>query len=191
MADYSRLARVLAFLLSNMPMPSSQRVMQWPVLLPWHVLTSLCYLKVLGRHRKGSGKDSLYPFYYSLTPFRYVNVDYIVARSMNHNCKPKLIASYNIMCQWAMNLWNRLHEFPVCDSKTLDDRIVARVVLKFHLAVHRPECCANFSLNFEPSAVQKDMEGPERMWFGLQGGGSTKDQGLGFWSDTMDDKFSH
>ena len=35
------------------------------------------------------------------------------------------------------------------------------------------------------------MEGPERTWFGLQGGGSTKDQGPGFWSDTMDDKFSH
>jgi len=35
------------------------------------------------------------------------------------------------------------------------------------------------------------MEGPERMWFGLQGGGSTKDQGPGFWSDAMDDKFSH
>lgn len=35
------------------------------------------------------------------------------------------------------------------------------------------------------------MEGPERTWFGLQGGGSTKDQGPGFWSDAMDDKFSH
>ena len=35
------------------------------------------------------------------------------------------------------------------------------------------------------------MEGPERTWFGLQGGGSTKDQGPGFWSDAMDDKFGH
>ena len=35
------------------------------------------------------------------------------------------------------------------------------------------------------------MEGPERTWFGLQGGGSTKDQGPGFWSDAMDDKFAH
>lgn len=35
------------------------------------------------------------------------------------------------------------------------------------------------------------MEGPERTWFGLQGGGCTKDQGPGFWSDAMDDKFSH
>ena len=35
------------------------------------------------------------------------------------------------------------------------------------------------------------MEGPERTWFGLQGGGSTKDQGPGYWSDVMDDKFGH
>ena len=35
------------------------------------------------------------------------------------------------------------------------------------------------------------MEGPERTWFGLQGGGSTKDQGPGYWSDAMDDKFGH
>ena len=35
------------------------------------------------------------------------------------------------------------------------------------------------------------MEGPERTWFGLQGGGSTKDQGPGFWSDAMDNKFGH
>lgn len=118
-------------------------------------------------------------------------MDYVVARSTNHNCEPKLIASYDIMCQWATNLGNRLNKFPVAGSGGLNERFVARVVPKFHLAAHRPECRANFSLNFEPGVGRKDMEGPERTWFGLQGGGSTKDQGPGFWSDTMDDKFSH
>ena len=65
------------------------------------------------------------------------------------------------------------------------------MVPKFHLAAHRQECRANYSLNYEPGAGRRDMEGPEQTWFRLQGGGSTKDQGPGYWSDAMDDKFGH
>ena len=152
---------------------------------------SSCCPKALGKHRRENGKGILYPLYHLLIPLRYANVDYVVARSTAHNSGPKLIASYDIMCQWGKNLQTRLDAFPVTGSQELDERIVARVVPKFHLAAHHSECRANFSLNFEPGAGRKDMEGPERTWFGLQGGGSTKDQGPGFWSDTMDDKFSH
>ena len=120
-----------------------------------------------------------------------MNVDYVVVRSTAHNMGPKTIASYNIMCQWATHLQKWLKVFTLPMAQQLNDNIVAQVVPKFHLAVHKPECRANFSLNFEPGAGRKDMEGPEWTWFGLQGGGSTKDQGPGFWSDTMDDKFSH
>jgi hypothetical protein len=123
--------------------------------------------------------------------FSYANVDYVVVRSTAHNLGPKIIASYDIMCQWATHLPERLENFPLYDARQLDNDIVARVVPKFHLAAHKPECRANFSLNFEPGVGRKDMEGPERTWFGLQGGGSTKDQGPGFWSDSMDNKFSH
>jgi hypothetical protein len=95
------------------------------------------------------------------------------------------------MCQWSKNLRTRLEKFPLDGAERLDDNIVARMVPKFHLAAHRQECRANFSLNYEPGAGRRDMEGPERTWFGLQGGGSTKDQGPGYWSDAMDDKFGH
>ena len=122
---------------------------------------------------------------------RYSNVDYIVVRSTRHNSQPKKIASYDIMCQWSVNLRKRLQEFPLDNAEDLDKKIVTRMVPKFHLAAHRQECRANFSLNYEPGAGRRDMEGPERTWFGLQGGGSTKDQGPGFWSDAMDDKLGH
>lgn len=122
---------------------------------------------------------------------RYANVDYVVVRSTRHNLGPKKIASYDIMCQWSINLRERLQTFPLDNAKHLDDKIVARMVPKFHLAAHRQQCRASFSLNYEPGAGRRDMEGPERTWFGLQGGGSTKDQGPGFWSDAMDDKFGH
>jgi len=126
-----------------------------------------------------------------LNVFRYANVDYVVVRSTRHNPEPMKIASYDIMCQWSTNLRKRLQGFPLDGAECLDDEIVARMVPKFHLAAHCQECRANFSLNYEPGAGRRDMEGPERTWFGLQGSRSTKDQGPGFWSDAMDDKFGH
>lgn len=95
------------------------------------------------------------------------------------------------MCQWSVNLRSRLKDFPLPDAERLDDQIVSRLVPKFHLAAHKESCRVNFSLNYEPGVGRSDMEGPERTWFGLQGGGSTKDQGPGYWSDAMDDKFGH
>ena len=122
---------------------------------------------------------------------RYANTDYVVAKSTSHNPETKKIASYDIMCQWSINLRDRLKDSPILNANRLDDRIVARVVPKFHLAAHKESCRINFSLNYEPGVGCSDMEGPERTWFGLQGGGSTKDQGPGYWSDAMDDKFGH
>ena len=95
------------------------------------------------------------------------------------------------MCQWSINLRNRLKDFPLPNAERLDDKIMARLFPKFHLAAHKESCQTNFSLNYEPGVGRSDMEGPERTWFGLQGGGSTKDQGPGYWSDAMDDKFGH
>ena len=121
----------------------------------------------------------------------YANTDYVVVSSTRHNLDTKKVASYDIMCQWSKNLRLRLKDFPLEGAERLDDQIVARVVPKFHLAAHKEDCRASYSLNYEPGVGRSDMEGPERTWFGLQGGGSTKDQGPGYWSDAMDDKFGH
>ena len=95
------------------------------------------------------------------------------------------------MCQYIINFQARLKEFPLTNAEHLYHQLVARVVPKFHLAAHKESCRANFSLNYEPGVGRSDMEGPERTWFGLQGGGATKDQGPGYWSDSMDDKLGH
>ena len=110
---------------------------------------------------------------------RYANTDYVVAKSTSHNPETKKIASYNIMCQWSINLRDHLKDSPILNANRLDDRIVARVVPKFHLAAHKESCRINFSLNYEPGVGRSDMEGPERTWFGLQGGGV--DEGSGTW----------
>ena len=98
---------------------------------------------------------------------------------------------YDIMCQWGTNLWKCLKDFLLHHVERLDNWIIACVVPKFHLATHKEDCWVNFSLNYKPGVGRSNMEGPEQMWFGLQGRGSTKDQGPGYWSDAMDDKFGH
>ena len=111
--------------------------------------------------------------------------------SASHNRQTKKVLSYDIMCQFWINLLNRLKDLPIADAQQLYDLIIAWLIPKFHLAAHKRDCQVKFSLNFEPGVGRSDMEGPERTWFGLQGGGSTKDQGPGYWSDAMDDKFGH
>lgn len=81
----------------------------------------------------------------------YTNTDYVVVRSLSHNPEMKKVASYDIICQWSVNLWNHLKDFPLDNVERLDTQIVAHLVPKFHLAAHKQECCINFSLNYEPS----------------------------------------
>lgn len=71
---------------------------------------------------------------------RYANTDDVVVRSMSHNLDTKMVASYDIMCQWSKNLHNCLKDFPLENAECLDDQIVARVVPKFHLAAHKEDC---------------------------------------------------
>ena len=59
---------------------------------------------------------------------RYANTNYVVAKSTSHNPKTKKIASYDIMCQWSINLQNHLKDLPHSGADCLDDKIVARVV---------------------------------------------------------------
>ena len=122
---------------------------------------------------------------------RYANTDYVTKRSTSHSPETKKVVSYDIVCQWCINLLERLKALPFPNAEALYHQIVAWVVPKFHSAAHQEICRIEFSLNYEPGVGRSDMEGPERTWFGLQGGGSTKDQGPGYWSDAMDDKFGH
>ena len=52
------------------------------------------------------------------------------------------------MCQWSKNLCKWPQGLPFDDAERPDDKIIARMVPKFHLAAHHQECRANFSLNY-------------------------------------------
>ena len=179
--------------LLTMPTTSVRKVMRPLELCALPVATSLFFRKgrALSRRANGQPLDTCYSYTCPNSMYRYANTDYVVVRSTSHYPETKKVASYDIMCQWGLNLRNRLEDFPSPNAEHLDDQIVSRLVPKFHLAAHKESCRVNFSLNYEPGVGRSDMEGPERTWFGLQGGGTTKDQGPGYWSDSMDDKFGH
>ena len=167
--------------------------MRHPALCAPPANTSLFSRKARDPSKRANGSYLVLLNSFALLTFTnsYANTDYVVVRSTSHSPQTKKVALYDIMCQWGLNLRKRLEDFPLENAGCLDDQIVARVVPKFHLAAHQENCRANFSLNYKPGVGRSDMEGPERTWFGLQGGGSTKDQGPGYWSDAMDDKFGH
>ena len=97
--------------------------------------------------------------YVSDTYSSYTNTDYVVVRNTRHNPDTKKVASYDIMCQWSKNLRLRLKDFPLEGAEHLDDQIVAHVVPKFHLAAHKEDCWANYSLTLgtNPSFPGQDI----------------------------------
>jgi hypothetical protein len=82
-----------------------------------------------------------------------------------------------------------MRAFPEDGTPNITDKIVAYVVPSFHIVSHL--CEDDFNLRYTPGAGHSDGEGPERTWWGMQGGGSAKEMGPGSWSGTLDDLFGH
>ncbi|KAF7971367.1 hypothetical protein HWV62_21322 [Athelia sp. TMB] len=101
------------------------------------------------------------------------------------------VVSYDICCQWSINLWKRMLLFPPeyhLDHEKLDFTFV---VPKFHLAAHVARCQTAYSLNFTPGVGRTDGEAPERGWADIgHVASSTKEMGPGSRRDTLDDHFA-
>jgi hypothetical protein len=98
-----------------------------------------------------------------------------------------LIASYDIACQWSINLFKRLKALPprlqFAQTPTLN-----ALVPKFHLPPHRTSCHSAYSFNYAPGVGRTDGEGVERNWSWLNGtAASTSQMGPGSRTDTLDD----
>ncbi|TFK61735.1 hypothetical protein BDN72DRAFT_777906, partial [Pluteus cervinus] len=119
---------------------------------------------------------------------RYVNVDYLFISSLAQNAPLRVSSSYDIACQWALNLLARVLMYgPDFD---LGPRRINFMVPKFHIAAHRDECQANYSFYYTPYVGRTDGEAPERGWAAMNGiASSTKRMGPGSRRDTLDDHF--
>ncbi|KAJ7449011.1 hypothetical protein FB451DRAFT_1102933, partial [Mycena latifolia] len=123
---------------------------------------------------------------------RYINMDYMFFASIAGTELVRFFVSYDIACQWHINIWNRMLKYDN-EALTLDGRgkFMTFLVPKFHLPAHIEACNLRFSFNLTPYVGQTDGEAPERGWADANPlAGSTKEMGPGGRRDTLDDHFN-
>ncbi|KAF8062351.1 hypothetical protein FPV67DRAFT_1563697 [Lyophyllum atratum] len=121
---------------------------------------------------------------------RYCNMDYLFWRSLFTSKLKMIFVSYDIACQWSINLQRRMfdldHEFFMYNGETY----IKFLVPKFHLPAHVAPCRTRYSFNWTPGVGRTDGEAPERGWAEANPlAASTKEMGPGSRRDTLDAHF--
>ncbi|KAJ7054003.1 hypothetical protein C8F01DRAFT_1260221 [Mycena amicta] len=124
----------------------------------------------------------------------YANMDYIFMHALGDARVKRLVVSYDIACQWKINLRTRV--LNILDGSTfapnLDAFDTQFGLPVWHAAVHEESCQAANSLSYIVGAGRTDGEGIERTWAILNPiGFATKEMGEGNRHDTIDDKVDH
>lgn len=103
------------------------------------------------------------------------------------------VISYDIVCQWSINLRQRMKDYVESASDFFlfrDDAKVTFLVPKFHLPAHIAKCRTGFSFNLTKNVGRTEGEAPERGWVGPNAlAPSTKEMGPGSCRDTLDFHF--
>lgn len=120
----------------------------------------------------------------------YINMDYFFLSSLSQNAPTKLVVSYDIACQWSLNLVKRCEAYSPNAMSAGHEYSVKYLVPKFHIHAHIPICQRDYNFNYEPRVGRTDGEAPERGWAATNAvANSTKEMGPGSRSDTLDDHF--
>lgn len=123
--------------------------------------------------------------------FRYANMDYLFFSTLLGTALLTFVVSYDICCQWSINLWKRMQLFPPDYHLDTSRLKFTFVVPKFHLNAHVAKCQTSYSLNYTPFVGRTDGEAPERGWADINRvASSTKEMGPGSRRDTLDDHFA-
>ncbi|KAJ7790154.1 hypothetical protein B0H14DRAFT_3571055 [Mycena olivaceomarginata] len=77
----------------------------------------------------------------------------------------RFFVSYDIACQWHINIWRRLAAYQDPDLLVAGNKpFYTFLVPKFHLPAHIEACNLRFSFHLTPEVGQTDGEAPERGW---------------------------
>lgn len=118
-------------------------------------------------------------------------MDFLFFSTLQNSTFKEIIVSYDIACQWSLNLWARMEQYP--QQMHLDhsrETSFYFLVPKFHLPAHVMACQTVFSFNFNRSVGRTDGEAPERGWSHINPvATSTREMGPGHRRDTLDDHF--
>ncbi|OSC96667.1 hypothetical protein PYCCODRAFT_1448403 [Trametes coccinea BRFM310] len=111
---------------------------------------------------------------------RYVNIDFLLHSSLSMTTVPLITISYDIACQYSINLQRR---FSLYGYPTVADRLIRWAVPMFHIAAYQDVCRAGYSLHYLPEC------GRGRALANLAAS-STKEMGPGSRHDVLDDIFA-
>jgi hypothetical protein len=104
-----------------------------------------------------------------------------------------LVISYDIACQWKVNLRERMKKLP--HHLQLPDEVLANtryIISKFHAAAHKLKCRMPHSLNVIPGVGRTNGEGIKQNWSEINPVASnTKEMRPRSRRDTLDDHFGH
>ncbi|KAL1671091.1 hypothetical protein EV122DRAFT_227124 [Schizophyllum commune] len=123
---------------------------------------------------------------------RYANMDYIFWSALVGELVDNVMVTYDIGCQWKVNLKKRLDDMPDHLRRT-GSRLAIDVRLPvWHGNVHELSCRTANSVRYAKGAGKPDGEGPERIWAGMNNiAYATKEMGAGVREDTIERYTGH
>ena len=96
-------------------------------------------------------------------------MDLIFCSAMRHHDDVEKVNSYDITCQWLLNLAKRIHEYAPEYQVNLPSAALLRWAIgKLHWYSHKQEGHSRYSLNWIPGVGRSDGEGIERRWWDIQ-----------------------
>ncbi|KAJ7079051.1 hypothetical protein C8R43DRAFT_1143320 [Mycena crocata] len=123
---------------------------------------------------------------------RYANMDYILLSSIIGITAMYLAISYDIACQWKINLKTRMEAMPQDLQLDFGKTLVQFGLPVWHAAAHARKCQVQNSLSYQLGVGRTDGEGIERMWSCLNPlAWATKEMGAGARHDAIEDKIDH
>ena len=96
-------------------------------------------------------------------------MDNIYCAAMRHFSQVEKVNMYDIACQWAQHLQQRVAEMP--EDLRVDVAKISELryaIGKLHWHGHKPEGHSRYSLNYIPGMCRTDGEGVERRWWDIQ-----------------------
>lgn len=119
-------------------------------------------------------------------------MDFIFACAMRHFLRLGKLVTYDIACQWSINLVERIAKFPDHVYIPLPAGSIRYGIPKLHYHSHVTLDHSKFSLNFLLGAARGDGEGIERRWWWIQGSAnSTKVMGPGQRQGVLEDQWAY
>ncbi|VDC00223.1 unnamed protein product [Peniophora sp. CBMAI 1063] len=130
---------------------------------------------------------------------RYESVDWALCGALSHIHAPEVTISYDIVCQYSVNLGTRLARilptsviWPGAQvfAKLASAGNISFVVPKFHLYAHKVWCQLRYAFLYLRGVAMTDGEAPERLWSSVNSAApSLKEMSPGGNNDVMDDIF--